>query len=153
MLYVFVLVIGLMGLLVIAVLAKLRSVQLEAYRIINNIRREFLTEAPHLWYVVEKSRYTLPKPTMRSGTYFWILMVVLVSAALSGFGVFLLSKAAWPTCNLPTLWALLAVGGLVVLHHAVYFRLAQAPDPVEAPLAQQRETAPPEAGSPGEGGD
>ena len=91
------LAVGAMGFLVIRALARLRAVQLEHFRIMNNIREHFLADAEELELqsVVELSSETLPTPNRRSGSYMWVAMVILVSAvfiASSTYTTFVVSK-------------------------------------------------------------
>jgi hypothetical protein len=78
------------GHLFIIVLAKLRKAQLEHFRIINNIRKYFLNENWHLWNVVQLSEKTLPKPSIYSGTFFWLLILQILNSAILFIGIFLI---------------------------------------------------------------
>lgn len=83
------------GALVVSLTARLRSVQLEHFRIIDNIRRHFLGSDVQLWNVVELSRKTLPEegpdcPVRVSGSYFWVAAIIVATGFLGGAGTFLL---------------------------------------------------------------
>jgi hypothetical protein len=84
-------IVGLIGWIVVLGLARLRRVQIEYFGIINNIREHFLGLDYDLWNRVQVSRRTLPKPNRRSGTYMWLLLVILSSSSLMLFAVYLLT--------------------------------------------------------------
>ncbi|MEZ6043627.1 MAG: hypothetical protein R3C20_24275 [Planctomycetaceae bacterium] len=68
------------GALVVCIVARLRRAQIEHFRITCNIRRIFLGSDVNLWNAVELSDLTVPKPNRLSGSYFWVLIVISVSA-------------------------------------------------------------------------
>jgi hypothetical protein len=117
------------GILTVVILARLRRVQLEHFRIIDNIRAHFLGDDYELWNVVELSAQTLPKPTRRSGTYFWLLMIELVSWGSATLGAYVLMRRAHHVLAGWSAVTLAAVGALVVMLavDVLYLRLAQAP--------------------------
>ncbi len=82
--------VALVGVIVVASLGRLRKVQIEHFRIINNVRTYFLAEAYELWNVTQLSGKTLPSPTRRSGTYMWLLLVMLLSSYVFALSVYLL---------------------------------------------------------------
>lgn len=77
------LIVAVKGALVVRGLARLRSVQLESFFIINSIRSHIFGHKNYdIWNVVRLSSKTLPKPSRKSGTYVWVLLVVLTSSAI-----------------------------------------------------------------------
>ena len=110
---------------VVIITARLRRVQLEHFRIIDNIRRHFLGSNPKLQNVVELSRETLPKPTRLSGSYFWVLAIMLSSVLLAAAGTFVLYEgSSWVAGGLSA--TTVAVLAWMLLDWA-YFSLVQAP--------------------------
>jgi hypothetical protein len=83
------LIIALIGAIVVMGLARLRKVQIEYFRIINNIREYFLDKDYDLWNRIQLSRKTLPNPNRRSGTYMWLLLVMLISSSLLAMSIYL----------------------------------------------------------------
>jgi hypothetical protein len=120
--------VGVLGTLSVIVLAKLRGVQLERFRIINNIREHFLGENKDLWNIVELSRFTLPAPTRKSGTYFWTLQVELLVAVHFGLAVFLLHNGTiYPVRDESLISAsLVGIFSLFIIDF-LYLRLARPP--------------------------
>lgn len=111
-----------LGALIVLIVAKLRSVQLEHFRIMNNIRTYFLKTDLEAWNVVELSGATLPGPTHRSGSYFWVLTDMLASLFSLAAGLLILISGScrwWITGAVAVFW-------LVGLDRA-YFALAQPP--------------------------
>ena len=86
------LIVALIGWIVVLGLARLRRVQIEYFGIINSIREHFLGQDYELWNRVQVSRQTLPTPNRRSGTYMWLLLVILASSSLMAFSVYLVAK-------------------------------------------------------------
>ena len=129
---IFLLLLALAGLVVIAVIAKLRRVQLEHFRITNNVRKHFLGENYPLWNIVELSDRTLPSPTRTSGTYFWTFVLILLNSYVVALGIFLILEHL----------AAAILGSLlfIVFQDRLYFRLATPPEPRE----YSRETPPDE---------
>jgi len=76
------LIISLMGHIFVCVLAKIRKVQLEHFRIINNIRSYFVKDDINLKNVIQLSSDTLPKVTFTSGTYFWLLIILVLNSVI-----------------------------------------------------------------------
>jgi predicted small metal-binding protein len=81
--------VGVVGAVVVRIIARLRRAQLESFRIMNNIREHFLGDDVKLWNVVELSRETLPEPTRKSGSYLWVLAIQLLSTVGLGFGLYI----------------------------------------------------------------
>ena len=79
-----------LGVLVVLIVARLRRVQLESFRIMNNVREHFLGGDVELWNVVELSRRTLPKPRRWSGSHFWVASVQVVSGVGLAVGLYML---------------------------------------------------------------
>mgnify|MGYP003529863046 FL=1 len=123
--------IALVGLLVIAVIARLRKVQLENFRITNNIRKHFLGNSYSLWNVVELSGDTLPMPNMHSGTYYWSMVIMLLNSYTAALAIYLFLAQVWKLATPPNSFVLAIVGGLIfiVLQNVIYFRLAIPPAP------------------------
>ncbi len=74
--------ISIVGIYTVAVLAKLRSVQIEHFKIICSIRDYFLKDDKELQKVVILSSKDLPTPNNKSGTYYWLSIVMFVNAAI-----------------------------------------------------------------------
>lgn len=116
---IFLLLLGLTGTLVITVIAKLRRVQLEHFRITNNIRKQFLGSNYSLWNVVQLSDQTLPSPSRTSGTYYWTLILILINSYVVGLGIYLLLKRLD--------FALMGTLVFILLQDWLYFQLAVPP--------------------------
>lgn len=116
---------------VVALLAKLRSTQLEHFRIQSKIRAYFYGSDVTLWNAAELSPQTVPRPTRRSGTYMWLAAILLVAAFSAGLGTYLLVRVAnhWTSNGLA--WAVAAASGLAwtLLLDFGYFRLAKVHAP------------------------
>lgn len=83
-----------LGVLFVLIIARLRRTQIEHFHITNNIRQHFLDksdEKEKLWKVVGLSHATIPTPTRTSGSYFWVLLIMILSSLLFSIGLFLLS--------------------------------------------------------------
>jgi hypothetical protein len=121
-------IVGFIGIVIIAIMGKLRAVQLEHFRIISNIRVYFFKSNYELWNVVQLSAKTLPKPRLWSGTYFWFLTIALISSALFGAAAFFsIRVSAWRD---GTPYMVGAVFFLVLLAtHWLYFYTATPPPP------------------------
>jgi len=134
---VFFLLLAVAGILVIVVIAKLRRVQLEHFRITNNVRKHFLGTNYPLWNVVELSDRTLPLPTRRSGTYFWTLVLIVLNSYVVALGVYLLLHSL--------VLGLLALLLLILIQDDLYIRLANPPEPQvysqESPPDQESQPA------------
>jgi hypothetical protein len=125
------LLIAIIGILVVIVIARLRKVQLENFRITNNIRRYFIKENYDLWDVVELSKKTLPKPNRHSGTYYWLMVLILLNSYIMGMAVYLFSVMVWKLV-LPTngfFLAIIGAGIFLILQDFLYFQLANPPPP------------------------
>jgi hypothetical protein len=89
------LLVGALGGVVTVIVARLRSVQIEHFRILSNIRTYFFpADNYELWNVVELSPASVPTPSRRSGSYFWALAIILVSAFAIGVGGYLIVAEA-----------------------------------------------------------
>jgi hypothetical protein len=76
------------------VLAMLRRVQIEHFGIIDNIREYFCNKDYSLWNVVKLSKETRPTPNRGSGTYIWLLVIIMVNSFVLGLSVYLFSLRA-----------------------------------------------------------
>lgn len=118
------LMIGVLGVIMTCILARLRAVQLEHFGIINNIREFFVgNSAAHL-NVVQLSSKTLPKPTRTSGSFYWLLLIILVGAFMFGFAAYFVAiqnNSAFTSF----LWALGVTVAAYFAQDALYFKLAQ----------------------------
>lgn len=74
--------ISLVGVLTVAVLARLRRVQIEHFGIICNIRDYFLKDDFEMRNVIVLSSESMPEPNIKSGTYLWLCIVMFVNAAI-----------------------------------------------------------------------
>lgn len=111
------------GLLVVLILARLRAVQLEHFRIINNIRETFLGTDILLWNVVELSRKSLPKERFGSGSYCWAALVMLTGSVSGGLAIAFATRQS--ACQ--TLFGL--GGGFLALAamNVIYFAFSRPP--------------------------
>lgn len=85
---------GLLGVLFVLIIARLRRTQIEHFHITNNIRKYFLEqheEPDKLWQVVGLSESTIPTPTRSSGSYYWVLLIITLTSLLFSLAGFLLS--------------------------------------------------------------
>lgn len=96
------LIVALTGLVVIQGLARLRRVQIEHFRIISNVRKFFLEKDLKLWNLIQLSAKTLPQPNRKSGTYMWLLLVMLISSSLFSLSVYLFVVKVYSV--LPSMW-------------------------------------------------
>jgi len=83
------LVAALIGTIVVGIIGRLRRVQIEHFRIMNNVRKYFLKNDYKLWDIVQLSDLTLPIPNHKSGSYLWTLVIILVSSYFFAFSVYL----------------------------------------------------------------
>lgn len=116
--------IGILGVIMTCILARLRAVQLEHFGIINNIREFFVgTNAAYL-SVVQLSSKTLPKPTRTSGSFYWLLLITLVGAVMFGFAAYFVA-IEYNSAIASFFWS----AGITVVAYAaqdaLYFKLAQ----------------------------
>lgn len=89
------LVCGMLGFFFVLIIAKLRRTQIEHFHITNNIREYFLEqsqESEKLKSVVMLSKNTIPKPTRSSGSYYWVLLIIMLTSFLFSFSVFLITS-------------------------------------------------------------
>ncbi|ELI5409500.1 hypothetical protein [Vibrio parahaemolyticus] len=83
-----------LGSLFVLIIAKLRRTQIEHFHITNNIRQYFLDKsdnADELWRVVALSHETIPKPTRSSGSYYWVLLIIILTSLFFAIFAYLLS--------------------------------------------------------------
>ncbi|MEI8598898.1 hypothetical protein P4S64_18855 [Vibrio sp. M60_M31a] len=84
-----------LGSLFVLIIAKLRRTQIEHFHITNNIREYFLEKsdkADELWRVVALSHETIPKPTRSSGSYYWVLLIIILTSLFFAIFAYLLSS-------------------------------------------------------------
>lgn len=84
-----------LGFLFVLIIAKLRRTQIEHFHITNNIREYFLEQSPEsekLKSVVMLSKNTIPKPTRNSGSYYWVLLIIMLTSFLFSSAVFLITS-------------------------------------------------------------
>jgi hypothetical protein len=120
------LIVALTGLVVVQGMARLRRVQIEHFRIIGSVRKFFLEKDLNLWNLIQLSAKTLPKPNRKSGTYMWLLLVMLISSSLFSLSVYLFVVKVYSV--FPTIWgactALAAFPFFLVLQDRFYFAWA-----------------------------
>lgn len=83
-----------LGVLFVLIIAKLRRVQIEHFHITNNIREYFLERhenSDKVLGIVMLSKKTIPKPTRNSGSYYWVLLIIVLTSILFAIATFLLS--------------------------------------------------------------
>jgi hypothetical protein len=84
--------VGFIGFLVLLVFARLRKTQLKHVYIINSVRKFFLKSNYELWTTVQFSDKTMPEPRIFSKSYFWMLMVHLVTSFVFGGMAYLVTS-------------------------------------------------------------
>ncbi len=118
------LAIGLIGIIMTCILARLRAVQLEHFAIINNIREFFVGNSAPLLNVVQLSSKTLPKPTRTSGSFYWLQLITLVGALMFGFCAYFLAIGGNSAlCSF--IWAVGVTAAAYLAQDFLYFKLAQ----------------------------
>ncbi len=115
--YVF-LFISIIGFIITMILANLRKVQLEHFRIINNIRSNYLRENHKFSDIVQLSSKTLPKATFKSGTYLWALIMMLLSSLIFAGSILLFEG------KLNILGFIIFFIMHIGIIHAIYFKIA-----------------------------
>lgn len=130
---VFLLLVFLVGMFVIAVIARLRRVQLEHFRITNNIRKHFLGKNYSLWNVVELSSETLPSPNIKSGTFFWSMVIMLLNSYFIALAIYLFLAEIWYLTSPQSSFVVAIIGAVIfiLLQSALYFCLATPPKPLK----------------------
>lgn len=119
-------IISIIGLITVVVVARLRYAQLEHFRIINNIRTYFLKKNYDLWNVVQLSQRTLPQPNLRSGTYLWTCMIMIVSTCLFIGGMVLIWYKYFDLTKRINLFLSVIFGiAFFVIENLIYFRLSK----------------------------
>jgi hypothetical protein len=124
--------VALIGVVIVCILARLRKVQIEYFRIINSIREHFLQTDYHLWNVVQLSAKTLPRPNRKSGTYFWLLIIMLASSSMLAAAVYIFVvhafKVVSPEWGYVIFSATIIIGMMV--EDRLYFSMASPPPPL-----------------------
>lgn len=122
-------IIGIIGILFVLILAKIRKAQLEHFAIINNIRTYYVGTDAKLKNVLQLSHSTLPQARRTSGTYFWLLIVMIVVSFLLSTSIYLftveVSKVIDNKCGVLILLACFFVS--IYLSDKLYFRMVQPP--------------------------
>jgi hypothetical protein len=114
------------GHLFICVLAKIRRVQIEHFLIINNIRKYFLGQDLPLWNVVILSEKTLPKPSIFSGTYYWLLILQILNTTILFIGVFLIWNNIEELFSWYGFFIFILISGVsIFLQNYLYFKIAK----------------------------
>ncbi len=120
------LIVAITGVLIVGILARLRKSQIEHFRIINNIRKYFLGKDYELWNVVQLSGKTLPKPNRLSGTYMWLLLIIVVNSYILALSIFLVTlrydSILWPSLNYIVYFAIFIVD--IIIQDILYFKLS-----------------------------
>ncbi len=124
--------VGLIGLVIVGIVARLRRAQLEHFRIINNIRTHFLREDIELWNVVELSAFTLPAPNRKSGSYMWVFLIMLIASFFLAFSTFIYTHLALAliTATISKWLSLVLFAVFLCVYDRVYMILA-------APMARR----------------
>jgi len=128
-----VLVAALLGSSFVSIIARLRRSQIEHFRITNNIRTYFLGKNYDLWNTVELSAKTLPRPNRLSGSYFWVLLIVLASSYLYLLTTYIHLTKVFGFSHFNWAYMICGVEFMVslLLHDKLYFVLADPPSPEE----------------------
>ena len=123
---------SIIGTIVILIVAKLRSAQLEHFRIVNNIREYFLNNDKNLWNIVELSLQTLPKPNRHSGTYFWVLLILIITSYYYSLAIYIfVFRVINITIKKNYLGYLLTILTFIIslfIHDNIYIKLAKPPN-------------------------
>lgn len=132
------LLVALLGLVMTTIVARLRAVQIEHFRILSNIRQYYIGKDLELWNTVELAPSTVPRPSRSSGSYMWFVAIMLVAALGAGAGTYVLlhEANAWLRNSYSIAVAVGAAVAWAVVLDVVYLRRAR---PREAP----RYTSPP----------
>jgi hypothetical protein len=121
-------VVSLMGILIVAVLARLRKVQIEHFHIINNIRKYFIRDDSTLSDVVVLSDRTLPSPNRYSGTYIWLCMIMVLNSVIFTLSLCLIvvdfDKLLCPPLAFLGAFAIFLL--FIVAQDYIYFRLVSS---------------------------
>jgi hypothetical protein len=120
------LVVVIVGFLIVMVLARLRRVQIEHFGIIDNIREYFFNRDYHLWNVIQLSQKTKPSPNRGSGTYLWLLVIIMVNSSVFALSIYIFSARA-NNCigvNYKYLVSFASFCLLVYVQDWIYFKLA-----------------------------
>lgn len=122
------LLVAALGCAVVAILARLRAVQLEHFRILTKIRQRFYGDDAALWNAVELSGSTLPQPRRSSGTYMWLALILIVTAFAAGTGTYLLVRVGNTWLSNGAAWALATGLGLILVLtlDRIYLHLAKS---------------------------
>lgn len=117
-------VIYLVGLFLSMLISRLRKVQLEHFRIINNIRELYLQQDETLWNVLELSKYTLPTPNRRSGVYFWYFTIALLNSYYLAFFFYSLFTSINTKYEITIVCFLFMFFYNIIFHDRIYFYFA-----------------------------
>lgn len=138
----FILISWLLGGIIILILGRLRRVQIEHFRIINNIRSYFYEENITLWNVTQLSVKTLPSPNRYSGTYFWIFTIILVSSLMLPLSLYMMLEKmySYQVFNIAMVCLYFAS---IILFDRLYLRFATPPvhqpyDAENSPFLEKR---------------
>lgn len=114
----------LIGAIIIAIMARLRKVQLEHFRIVLNIRKSFGNDDINFWNAVQLSELTIPKgPNWSSGTFYWMTLVIVINSSLIPLALsFCLDP--YNTCYFFILGLSLFIS--IVILYILYFRLSKS---------------------------
>jgi hypothetical protein len=116
--------VAIIGVIVILILAKLRRVQLEHFKIINNIR-DFQKEDEvnpesrlRISNMLILNSDTLPNARLFSGTYYWLLLIIITGAVITGLGMYYLADRNY---------CLSIISSIVyfIFTHWLYFKMAK----------------------------
>lgn len=127
------LVIGIIGILFVCILAKIRKAQLEHFAIINNIRTYYIKDDVTLKNVVQLSDRTLPPPRRTSGTYFWLLIVMILESIIFSASVYLFFVEVFNIIDKNRGITLLVICFFAILriNDWLYFKLVQPPGQID----------------------
>jgi hypothetical protein len=87
--------ISFIGLIIIAILGKLRKVQFEHFNIINNIRIYFLREIKDYEKITILNTQTLPKESIYSGSFMWTLLISITASIIFSISIYFLLTQSW----------------------------------------------------------
>jgi hypothetical protein len=80
--------ISIIGLIIIAILGKLRKVQFEHFNIINNIRVYFLKGIEDYEKITVLNTQTLPKESLKSGSFLWTLLISITASIIFAISIY-----------------------------------------------------------------
>jgi hypothetical protein len=125
------LLLAVLGVVVTLIVARLRSVQIEHFRIISKIRQHFYQDDAAIWAAVELAPGRVPRPTHTSGSFMWFACIAIVACVAAGLGMyFVVHEATQAMRNSHALVAAAVTAAVwLTLLERLYMWRAQPPPP------------------------